>query len=119
MGQISVKLKDTDEAKLKKAAQAERKTLAQYCREILTNQTEAAPIEHEPIEEEIAALRAEIIHQNELTRALFKVILYDEKKTMVFVKEMIAGAGAKAEQIAAAEEIATTEANAFLRDLGR
>ena len=119
MGQISVKLKDADEAKIKKAAQAENKTLAQYCREVLTNETEAEPIDRVKIEEELAALREEVIHQNELTRALFKIIFFDEKKTSIFIKRVLRAGGATAEELAKLEQEATDEANVFLKELGR
>lgn len=119
MARVTLRLTDAQERQIRKSAEAERKSISEYCREVLTNETEAEPIDRVKIEEELAALRSEVIHQNELTRALFKIIFFDEKKTMLFIKRVLRGAGGTAEEIATIEQEATDEANDFLRELGR
>lgn len=119
MARVTLRLSAEQEKHIRKAAEAERKTISEYCREVLTNQTEAEPIDRVKIEEELAALREEVIHQNELTRALFKIIFFDEKKTTIFMKRVLRAGGATAEELAKLEQEAAEEANVFLKELGR
>lgn len=57
MGMLNLRLSEKDHAAIKKHAQAEGKTISQFCREVLMNTTESGVILREPLEKEMIELR--------------------------------------------------------------
>ena len=76
MGQISIRLTNEMEVELRKKATAEKKSLAEYCRErILSNEIAEQPLSRPSIELEIDKLRKSIENTNKNMLSLAKHVL--------------------------------------------
>ncbi len=118
MGVISVRLKDYEEKKIRRAAEFERQNISQYCRDVLMNENSTEPINRIKLEDEMESLRAAVELQNRMTMTLFKLIFINENKFMEFQKLFVEGATkTTTEQIEEAEELAVRKANELLDDL--
>lgn len=81
MARVTLRLTDAQERQIRKSAEAERKSISEYCREILTNEAEAPKVNRAAIEEELAEIRREMAAQEKQARALIKMVYYHTLKS--------------------------------------
>ena len=76
MGQISIRLSNEAEVELRKKAMAEKKSLAEYCRErILRGEIDEQPLSRASIEMEIDKVRRSVEQMNKNMLELAKVVM--------------------------------------------
>lgn len=81
MGQVSIRFTDTQEKELRKKAQLENKSLAEYLRhKILSDEIQEKPLSRVTIENEIDALKKTVSRLNNNMVAIEKIIIGDTKE---------------------------------------
>ena len=81
MANLKIYVTDAQERQIRKSAEAERKSISEYCREVLTNEADAPKVNRAAIEEELAEIRRELAAHEKQTRALIKMVYYHTLKS--------------------------------------